>query len=224
LEGEVDDAVPPRIVVLLAGMGVVLQLLLRLEGLHDRPLLRRLLLRVWLVVGPVDVVMVVVLIIIVLRFCRLFHLPGRQFRVRHVLPKLLLQLLPPRPILELPQPLHAPPLVQLLCMLSLLQILCMSPPLQLLHTLPLAHPLPTVEACLFHRGASNASLAVACAATSHSSLYASSGSTLNSTGGGGGDGGGSVVVAWIIIAKVVCRRRVMFCCGERDVGGCGDVH
>jgi hypothetical protein len=46
LEGEFDAAANPRIIVLLEGTGVVMKLLLRLEGLDDRPLMRRLLLRV----------------------------------------------------------------------------------------------------------------------------------------------------------------------------------
>jgi hypothetical protein len=61
-----------------------------------------MLLRVWPVVGLVDVVilLLVVLIALVLRFRRhLFRLPGHQFRDCRLLPQLLLQLLPPQPML-----------------------------------------------------------------------------------------------------------------------------
>jgi hypothetical protein len=46
LDGEVDSAAPPLLVILLAGMSVILHFLERLEGLEDRLQLRSLLLRV----------------------------------------------------------------------------------------------------------------------------------------------------------------------------------
>jgi hypothetical protein len=46
LEGEFDVVANPHILVLVASTGVVMQLLLPLEGLDDRTLMRRLLLRV----------------------------------------------------------------------------------------------------------------------------------------------------------------------------------
>jgi hypothetical protein len=109
LDGEVDGAAPQLLIILLAGMGVVLHLLERLEGLEDRLLLRRLLLHVWPVIGLVEG-------LVVLRFryrCRRFLLPSLQIRGPRLLLKLQLQLLPSPLVLH---PLRPQPLLQRLHM------------------------------------------------------------------------------------------------------------
>jgi hypothetical protein len=126
LDGEADDAVPPLIVALLAGTGIIMRFLQRLEGLDNCLLLCRLLLWVWPIVGPVEA-------ILVLRFRhRHFRLPGCQICGCRLVPQLLLQLLPPLPMIEIlpPQPLllllHMPPLVQFILTPPLLHLLPMS--------------------------------------------------------------------------------------------------
>lgn len=85
LDGEIDGAAPPLLVILLAGMGVVLHLLERLEELEDCLLLRYLLLRVWPVVGLVEG-----LVVLRFRYRRRFLLPCREIHGRRLLSQLQL--------------------------------------------------------------------------------------------------------------------------------------